>query len=185
MPSPSVLYPIRRHAHAATLMRSLFVASLLLLASACAAPAPDSGARATGAQATNRPPQTATSQAGRRQHAPPEQAPPMSSPLPPVRRPTPHPDLTTGPDSKLQSSAAVQVDFSCNTDADCTVKNVGNCCGYYPRCVNKDSPTDPEAVQAQCAKSGMASVCGFQPVSSCQCVQGACEGSDSALIPQP
>lgn len=68
-----------------------------------------------------------------------------------------------------------QVDRSCSTDADCTVKNVGNCCGYYPACVNADSPTDPEGVQAQCAAQGRAGVCGFPEIAGCQCVQGTCQ----------
>lgn len=69
------------------------------------------------------------------------------------------------------------VDRSCTTDADCTVKNVGNCCGYYPACVNADSPTDPEGVQARCAAEGRAGVCGFPEIASCQCVQGSCQAS--------
>lgn len=69
----------------------------------------------------------------------------------------------------------VQVDRSCRTDADCTVKNVGNCCGYFPACVNVDSPTDPEGVQAHCARAGIASVCGFREIASCHCVDGQCQ----------
>lgn len=71
---------------------------------------------------------------------------------------------------------------SCKTDSDCTVKNVGNCCGAFPSCVNKDAKTDPAAVQAQCAKAGMASVCGFQEVSGCQCVQGQCQDITSGAV---
>lgn len=66
-------------------------------------------------------------------------------------------------------------DRSCKVDADCVVKNVGNCCGYYPSCVNVDARTDPAAVRAQCAKSGMAGVCGFPEISACSCVQGRCQ----------
>ncbi|MCE7031073.1 hypothetical protein LY625_00255 [Lysobacter sp. GX 14042] len=73
------------------------------------------------------------------------------------------------------SGDAVQPDRSCDTDADCTVKNVGNCCGYYPACVNVDSPTDPEGVQAKCAAEGRAGVCGFPEIAGCQCVQGSCK----------
>ena len=80
------------------------------------------------------------------------------------------------------TAATVQIDRSCSTDAECTVKNVGNCCGYYPACVNVDSPTDPEGVKAQCAKSGMASVCGFPSITQCQCVAGQCECSSRALL---
>ena len=71
---------------------------------------------------------------------------------------------------------------SCKTDSDCAVKNVGNCCGAFPSCVNKDAKTDPAAVQAQCAKAGMASVCGFQEVSGCQCAQGECQNITSGAV---
>ena len=77
--------------------------------------------------------------------------------------------------------AAVQIDSSCATDADCTVKDVGNCCGYYPACVNVDSPTDPEGVKAACAESGRMSVCGFPVIEGCQCVEGRCEAQSPAL----
>lgn len=73
------------------------------------------------------------------------------------------------------------VDSSCRTDADCTVKNVGNCCGYYPACVNVDSPTDPEGVKAACAESGMMSVCGFPAIEGCQCVEGSCKAQSATL----
>lgn len=66
------------------------------------------------------------------------------------------------------------VDDSCKTDSDCAVKNVGNCCGYYPRCVNKDSPTFPEQVKAQCSKQSHVGVCGFPAISGCRCDQGRC-----------
>jgi hypothetical protein len=75
------------------------------------------------------------------------------------------------------------VDASCKVDTDCSVKNVGNCCGYYPACVNRNSPTDPKGVQAECAKKGMASVCGFQEISSCSCKQGRCEAGSNPLAP--
>jgi hypothetical protein len=77
---------------------------------------------------------------------------------------------------------SVVVDRSCSSDADCTVKNVGNCCGHYPACVNVDSPTDPEGVQAACAESGRVSTCGFPAISSCQCVQGTCKGDSRVLL---
>lgn len=79
-------------------------------------------------------------------------------------------------------AGGVALDYGCSSDSDCEVKNVGNCCGYYPACVNKDSPTDPDAVRAECAKQGRAGVCGFPSITSCQCVQGRCEGS-SAMLP--
>jgi hypothetical protein len=71
---------------------------------------------------------------------------------------------------------------SCNTDSDCAVKDVGNCCGYFPMCVNKDARTDPAAVRAQCDKDGMASICGFREVSGCQCVDNQCQSLTDGAV---
>lgn len=81
------------------------------------------------------------------------------------------------------TGAPVKLDLSCRSDADCTIKNVGNCCGEYPACVNVNSPTDPAAVQAECKRTGRMSTCGFPAITSCQCVQGECKGSSQALLP--
>lgn len=72
----------------------------------------------------------------------------------------------------------VKLDYHCTSDADCAVKDVGNCCGAYPACVNKDSPTDPAAVQAQCARQGRMSACGFREIDACSCTQGRCSPRD-------
>ena len=72
------------------------------------------------------------------------------------------------------------VDYSCDTDTDCAIKDVGNCCGTYPACVNSGSPTFPEQVKAQCAESGMSSICGFPVLSGCQCVEHRCQGVNAA-----
>lgn len=73
------------------------------------------------------------------------------------------------------------VDYRCRADSDCAVKNVGNCCGYYPACVNKDSATWPEQVRADCQREGKMAVCGFREVAACSCRQGRCEATDSPL----
>jgi hypothetical protein len=70
--------------------------------------------------------------------------------------------------------AADEVNYYCETEADCAVKDVGNCCGYFPACVSRDSPTFPERVQAECRKSNMAGVCGFPDISHCHCVKNRC-----------
>ena len=90
------------------------------------------------------------------------------------------------PASVPAGPANVKIDSSCRSDADCTVKNVGNCCGEYPACVNVDSPTDPAGVQAECARSGRMSVCGFRQIQGCQCVQGQCQdrGGSDGTIPE-
>jgi len=72
--------------------------------------------------------------------------------------------------------ATNDISRSCKVDADCAIKDVGSCCGYSPQCVNRDSPTFPEQVKAQCASEGRMSVCGFPSLSGCQCVQGQCAG---------
>ena len=131
------------------LLTALLVSSLLLLG-ACAAPPSDGAMAATPVTDTTQPvPPEAT-----RARAP--------EPAPKERHAEP-------------AQAPVKVDFSCRTDADCAVKNVGNCCGAKPACVNADSPTDPEGVRAECARKGMMSMCGFKPVEGCQCVQGQCK----------
>lgn len=68
-------------------------------------------------------------------------------------------------------------DRSCQTDADCTVKDVGNCCGYYPACVNAQADTFPEQVKAACEAQGLSSICGFQDITACACIEGRCEAA--------
>jgi hypothetical protein len=85
---------------------------------------------------------------------------------------------TTGPQPARRAPEALltqnEVYYGCNTPADCEVKNVGNCCGYYPACVNKDSPTFPAKVKAACAAEGSSSICGFQEIGGCDCIEGRC-----------
>lgn len=105
-------------------------------------------------------------------------------PVPPPARGRKPPPQMSDPLPPEQLRQAVQLDRSCRTDADCTVKNVGNCCGAYPACVNRNSPTDPAAVQAQCQREGRSSVCGFKEVSGCQCVQGQCQDVSDGPVAQ-
>jgi hypothetical protein len=130
------------------------IAALLLTLAACAAPAPTY-------------PENATTQPA-----------PASSPATPPTPALPEPASQPEP----AASGTVAIDRSCKTDADCMVKNVGNCCGYYPACVNVNSPTNPKGVQAECAKKGMMSVCGFPDISSCSCKQGQCEAGPAQAL---
>lgn len=86
------------------------------------------------------------------------------------------PVAAADPSKQPAAAPAGEVDFSCSSDAECTIKDVGNCCGAYPMCVNVDSPTFPEKVKADCAAEGRMGVCGFPAISSCQCVANRCEG---------
>ena len=136
---------------------SLLLLLLTTMLAGCAAPAPASAAsERAAADAANQPEP--------RKHRPP----PMSDPYPP-----------------RQAKPGVALDFSCASSADCKVKDVGNCCGAMPACVNKDSPTDPAAVRAQCEASGMMGICGFQEISTCQCVSGRCEPQSTVLTDGP
>lgn len=135
-------------------LSSALIAVLLLMVAACAAPTP-----------TN-PGEAATQPAPSSPAAPEPTAPPL-------------PESATEP---AASAGTVAIDTACKTDADCTVKNVGNCCGYYPACVNVNSPTDPKSVQAECARKGMMSVCGFAEISSCSCKQGKCEAGPAQAL---
>lgn len=104
----------------------------------------------------------------------------MKSAEPPP--PMPSVDNTIAPapvvtsEEKAVDAKAGEVDFSCKTDSDCKIKDVGSCCGYRPACVNKDSETFPEQVKAECAKKDMAGICGFPSISSCTCTNNKCEG---------
>lgn len=80
----------------------------------------------------------------------------------------------------IPASTRTEVDTRCSRDSDCAVKNVGNCCGYFPGCVHKDSPTFPEQVKLQCEKEGTMGICGFREIASCMCVEGRCAPGDGA-----
>ncbi|HPF72739.1 MAG: hypothetical protein H7A20_03405 [Rhodanobacteraceae bacterium] len=76
------------------------------------------------------------------------------------------------------------VDYHCESDEQCVIKDIGSCCGYRPACVNIDSPTDPAGVKAACERDGTMSICGFPAINACQCVANRCEGvsgSNAAL----
>nr|WP_238978836.1 hypothetical protein [Lysobacter arseniciresistens] len=147
--------------------------ALSMLLAACAAPTTNAGGSPAAAPEAVADTGTGTDTG----------APDPATLTPPPRSTDTPPRTIDRPGSAIgQPGGTVQVDRSCKTDADCTVKNVGNCCGHYPACVNVNSPTDPEGVQAACARSGMASVCGFPAISSCQCVQGQCEGNSRVLL---
>lgn len=133
---------------------SLAVALLTLLLVGCAAPS-TATPTATPEPSTQPPDRL----------PPPAQAPPMGGPLPAERVPSP-----------------VRIDRACQVDADCAVKDVGNCCGAMPACVHKDSPTDPAAVQAECARKGMASTCGFREIPACTCSAGRCEPAPEGAV---
>jgi len=74
-------------------------------------------------------------------------------------------------DASVPPDAASSVDarFACEANLDCVVKDVGNCCGYYPRCANVAATFFPP----NCS-GGQAGVCGFPTITSCECIQKQC-----------
>ena len=93
--------------------------------------------------------------------------------------------IDCGTDSeKLQKEQASEmldeyyenVDYSCETDRDCTLKDVHNCCGYYPQCVNTEFVSEPGIVDELCEVSERSGVCGFPTINGCQCIDGKCQG---------
>merc|ERR1719320_1295958 len=69
-----------------------------------------------------------------------------------------------------------QLNASCSEDSDCAKVNVGNCCGFYPMCMNaKNSGANPDLVNQLCREEGSFGICGFPSIDQCQCTQGTCE----------
>ena len=77
--------------------------------------------------------------------------------------------LAARPEIKTLEQYGKQIDYSCKQASDCVIKNVANCCGAFPECVNKEAYTDPELVQRLCKEIGGFSVCGFADISRCEC----------------
>ena len=97
-----------------------------------------------------------------------------ASGTPLIEQPASSPPLSNDAVPAPPGNAPGDVDFTCTTDADCAVKDVGSCCGYSPACVNVASPTFPEQVKAECAKNDLQSTCGFRDIEGCACVEGRC-----------
>ena len=165
----------RMRAAARATLLPLLLAALTALA-ACAAPSPEAPQPATGAVA-----QTQAPAAAKPAPATPASTPAGEEKLRYTGGPLPPERVGDRIDGDARA-AEVTLDMSCRTDADCTVKNVGNCCGNFPACVNVNSPTDPKGVQDRCARQGMSSVCGYADISACSCVQGKCEAAGSGEV---
>ncbi len=80
--------------------------------------------------------------------------------------------LDDDPNNERDDSVIIR---TCEVDADCVVMNVGNCCGYYPQCLNRDSITDPEYQYNRCMRRGFSPGCAYPPeIDSCGCIEGRC-----------
>ncbi|MCU0757519.1 MAG: hypothetical protein MUE46_20825 [Xanthomonadales bacterium] len=104
-------------------------------------------------------------------------------------------EIPTATDPTMAGAAVVEsaaplpeppaLNLRCQTDADCTVKNIGNCCGFLPACVNKASPTAPDLVLARCAASGEEPICDHPMIYACLCEQGICRADPSVSARRP
>lgn len=75
----------------------------------------------------------------------------------------------SAPSTHDAGKPAADARFSCTKDSECAVKNVGNCCGYYPRCANVNATFDPPD-----CKPGQAGVCGWPEIEQCTCRSNTC-----------
>jgi len=69
--------------------------------------------------------------------------------------------------------------YFCNTNSDCEIKDIGSCCGEYPRCVNKEFIPDIDAVINECKESGISSTCEFPVIIYCACIKNSCVSNDN------
>ena len=162
-------------------LRSALIACAFALLAACARPQvadPQTDARAPAASTSSdaRVASASGDVAPARADATPSAGTEPANPAPPKSTQLP-------PEVEAPARGAPTLKTSCRTDADCAVKNVGNCCGAMPACVSKDSPTDPAAVKAECARTGMMSTCGFKDIQACSCVAGTCQDAGGSSSP--
>src|SRR3989344_796738 len=66
------------------------------------------------------------------------------------------------------------IDYSCSKDSDCEIKDIRNCCGYFPSCVNKNFRPNLKLVDELCKKEDKLSICGFREIQSCECINNKC-----------
>lgn len=85
-------------------------------------------------------------------------------------------DHATGGIAAEQDTTA---SLKCATNAECVVKDIGNCCGYFPACVHRDQAVDPLAVRERCIEQDLQSICGFVEISACACIDNACRPADA------
>jgi hypothetical protein len=78
--------------------------------------------------------------------------------------------------TKQDGGAASGDPFACEQASDCVVKDVGNCCGYYPRCANVNATFK----RPDCS-GGQAGVCGFPVIESCGCESNKCVSRQAGL----
>lgn len=73
------------------------------------------------------------------------------------------------------------IDYSCERALDCEIKDVHSCCGYYPKCVNKNTTVNASIVQELCNQVSFTGHCGYLDIKSCKCENKKCVGSEEVV----
>ena len=89
------------------------------------------------------------------------------APAPRVDAQVPEPEPTSDAGTPTDPTAG-DPRYQCRSDDDCAVKDVGNCCGTYPRCANVAATFERPSCE------GHAGVCGFPSIESCACRESRC-----------
>ncbi|MBS3074963.1 hypothetical protein J4429_00730 [Candidatus Pacearchaeota archaeon] len=70
------------------------------------------------------------------------------------------------------------INYTCEQPEDCEIKDVRNCCGYHPECVNKNSIVNASLVKELCEHGAQTGLCGYKDIKSCKCEKNKCIGSE-------
>jgi hypothetical protein len=88
----------------------------------------------------------------------------------------------SNPNNSTTKDKEIKDPYYCDAPSDCEIKDIHNCCGYYPRCVNKDYIPDIEAVKKKCIENDIVSICGYPEISECRCIENSCKSMQEELI---
>jgi len=73
------------------------------------------------------------------------------------------------------------INYSCQQDSDCVIKDLHNCCGVGYHCVNKNAFVYPDFVEAQCVKEEVAVNCDKVNLpEACECENDKCVEKENA-----
>ncbi len=77
------------------------------------------------------------------------------------------------PEPETVEEYYASIDYSCNVDADCVVKNIGRY-GYYPGCTNVNSYTNPALIRRLLSEEQILVGAEAPTITSCICQQNSC-----------
>ncbi|KAL7577878.1 hypothetical protein ACA910_010622 [Epithemia clementina (nom. ined.)] len=87
----------------------------------------------------------------------------------------------TSPSIETQRKTQYYVDYHCETDSDCAIKDIGQCCEKLMACVNKKFVPDN---RKRCKELGETSrPCIWSYLDKCMCRNEMCEGYQKLHVP--